>query len=448
MADFKIKIEWKPSEDKDALLRNTTASFLMSVGGEVLTRNRNGWTRKVEDSVIVSTYPLAQWLAYNWWRLGNEFLPVSGGRPDYDWRCAHELGAVDHGYVWPKVLFVSDGDYVNIWSGGIVMPMQSVSYLGRLASVQAVSVRQFQKEAASLINATLARLDGMDTELSELWKIVSEDMRNSKTRNIRRLEAAMGYDPEECPEERLKEVLEYQKKTGASSIREIAPFLRSDERLHDCLREKSKGLDVCLQVDLTDMMLSNTPAESCHHLESIPWQNGVAAARRLRKTCGFGEEAVSNARLLNLLGLANNGLDDYYRLSADCFVSIGKSIGGRQYSFVPRRKRMITGRRFELARLLGDALIFNENKGEWLVASDCKTARQKVQRAFAAEFLCPVEALDDFMGNDYSKEKQRKAAEYFMVSEQTVSSVLMNNGKIEHREPSFPYSMVKNFYNA
>ncbi|MCR4572636.1 MAG: hypothetical protein K5787_02625, partial [Lentisphaeria bacterium] len=173
MADFKIKIEWKPSEDKDALLRNTTASFLMSVGGEVLTRNRNGWTRKVEDSVIVSTYPLAQWLAYNWWRLGNEFLPVSGGRPDYDWRCAHELGAVDHGYVWPKVLFVSDGDYVNIWSGGIVMPMQSVSYLGRLASVQAVSVRQFQKEAASLINATLARLDGMDTELSELWKIVS-----------------------------------------------------------------------------------------------------------------------------------------------------------------------------------------------------------------------------------------------------------------------------------
>ena len=35
-----------------------------------------------------------------------------------------------------------------------------------------------------------------------------------------------------------------------------------------------------------------------------------------------------------------------------------------------------------------------------------------------------------------------------MVSEQTVNSVLMNNGKIEHREPSFPYPMVKNFYNA
>lgn len=431
MPDFKIETVWINSDEHARLLQNTTAALTMRVDGEALTRNINGWTGKEEESVVVSTYPLAKWFAFNWWRLANEFLPLDGGKPDFDWRTAHEMGAVNHGYVWPKVLFVSDGDFVNVWADVIPTPEQSVNYLGKLESVHPIPVGSFQKEVASVIEATIDRLDGLDAALPELWKVVCEDMQNAKLRNIRAIEAILGYDPEECPEERLNMALQFQKKTGMSSVKEILPFLSSSEQLKQCL-EDGKGMEIHLQIGLETVA-------SSENADVLPWQKGVGVARRLRQACGFGDDAIGNKELLDLLGIPSNGFEEYYRYSEDVPLSVGKNRRDGGWTFVPKKKRMMAGRRFELSRLLGDALMFKDSHRQWLVTSDYKTARQKVQRAFAAEFLCPISGLDSFMDGDYSKAVQKKAAEHYQVSEQTVNSVLMNNNRIDHCEPVFPY---------
>ncbi len=73
------------------------------------------------------------------------------------------------------------------------------------------------------------------------------------------------------------------------------------------------------------------------------------------------------------------------------------------------------------------------------------TSRQKYQRAFAAEFLCPLSSLQAYLENDYSESAIEDAAEYFKVSSQTVESILENNGLISspqsasYLERSFPY---------
>ena len=58
-------------------------------------------------------------------------------------------------------------------------------------------------------------------------------------------------------------------------------------------------------------------------------------------------------------------------------------------------------------------------------------------RAFAAEFLCPIDALRQLLNGDFSPESIEEAGEHFGVSELAVKSVLAN-----HREIPFDWVTV------
>jgi Zn-dependent peptidase ImmA (M78 family) len=85
--------------------------------------------------------------------------------------------------------------------------------------------------------------------------------------------------------------------------------------------------------------------------------------------------------------------------------------------------------RFEAARFLSEEISAPQRES-WLPATDTSTARQKAQRAFAAEFLCPIGALRQFLSEDFSPEAIEEAGERFGVSELAVKSVLANHGEI------------------
>jgi Zn-dependent peptidase ImmA (M78 family) len=56
---------------------------------------------------------------------------------------------------------------------------------------------------------------------------------------------------------------------------------------------------------------------------------------------------------------------------------------------------------------------------EWLAVTDLATWRQQFQRAFAAELLCPAEALREHE-EDLEREEFAAAADRFQVSEEVV----------------------------
>ena len=58
------------------------------------------------------------------------------------------------------------------------------------------------------------------------------------------------------------------------------------------------------------------------------------------------------------------------------------------------------------------------------------TYRQKAQRAFAAEFLAPIEAVDAYLDGDCSDDSQNEAAEHFQVSSYTIRSLLVNDHRL------------------
>ena len=94
------------------------------------------------------------------------------------------------------------------------------------------------------------------------------------------------------------------------------------------------------------------------------------------------------------------------------------------------RSNYLTGRRFELARLLGDRIASGLNE-RLLPVTRAHTYRQKLQRAFAAELLCPFEALDDLLDGDYSEQACEDAAMHFNVSGRTVTTLLVNHKRLE-----------------
>jgi Zn-dependent peptidase ImmA (M78 family) len=92
------------------------------------------------------------------------------------------------------------------------------------------------------------------------------------------------------------------------------------------------------------------------------------------------------------------------------------------------RKRRPTSRRFEVARLLGDNL-FATPADSVLPITETETARQKIQRSFAQELLCPAQGLREFRGSSYPDEELvAEAAEHYEVSDWTVISALVNKG--------------------
>jgi Zn-dependent peptidase ImmA (M78 family) len=106
---------------------------------------------------------------------------------------------------------------------------------------------------------------------------------------------------------------------------------------------------------------------------------------------------------------------------------------GSEQSHVLLRSKWKTGRRFELARLLGDYVVYTTDE-PMRPATRSATYRQKVQRAFAAELLSPFQAVDDMLNSDYSMESQQDVANHFGVSELTVRTLLVNHNRISRSE--------------
>lgn len=158
----------------------------------------------------------------------------------------------------------------------------------------------------------------------------------------------------------------------------------------------------------------------------VPWKRGVAAARQLRNMAGNVSGPIKDSELYEFLGLTNTAVDAWSAPGVR-FVSIAKPDERGTMNFIPRKSHPLA-RRFEFARILGDVVTRPEHNRGWLVSSDISTARQKLQRAFAAELLCPIDALLEFLNDDHSESSREEAASHFNVSELTISSLLNNNG--------------------
>lgn len=432
MIDFRQS--WSGIGSGEPEIANTLAQLEIFVGDLNLTRNENIFSQSVQDYVVVSTYPLALWALQNWWRLLYEPLPT-GSKPDVSWRMAHELGAANQGFVWPKMLFSSDGKNIQIWSSPSKFNcQQSVRYIGGMTCPVSVSISDFRKALFDFISTVENRLYAFDlkgTNLSGLFSIIKEEERGENSRIYRKLEALMGFDPDECPSDTMDYALRLYRECGENTLLELAPIYGKMGNTEP-LKPVEMFMDapgVCGKPAFSARQMPNST-----RFDSVPWEMAVNSARELRGEIGNIAGPVGTKSLFELLGISSSHTDKWKPIGRPG-VSVGIPAKNQSIKFVPRKKHPVS-KRFELSRYIGDYM--RTTGDQWLTNTDLGTFRQKYQRAFAAEFLCPIKSLVEFLDGDYSSEAVEDAAYHFEVSEQTITSLLANNGYIEYQMPNEP----------
>ncbi|MFP1678787.1 ImmA/IrrE family metallo-endopeptidase [Alloalcanivorax sp. C16-2] len=429
---LKLGFQWESAGNETVeAYQHTMARLSLAANGYSLTRNEDGWSRTVKDDVLVSLYPLAIWFASSWWRLLYEPHPGKGVRPSVSWRMAHEMAAANQGFVWPTVMFATDGEGVQVWSSPSPDEReQSVRYLNGSRFPFFIPMDDFRSEVSAFIEAVLSRLqdcDCADSELTELWTIVREELADPRMARARIFEAMMGYDPEECPQALLDTMVCMAPRVGEQSLAELMSALSRGQEFgkgHESEIERFaelKGLEG--KPDLPEGV--TPPSEGAG---DAPWRTAVLDAISIRNHLGWGLEPLSNKKLLDALGITSRAAEGYTLENASkVSVAIPQSHGAIR--FMPRKKHPL-GRRFEYARLLADCVFRQRDEG-WLVSSDLSTFRQKYQRAFAAELLCPIEGVEAFMQDDFSESSIEDVAEHYNVSPTIVTNLLVSNGLIK-----------------
>lgn len=164
-------------------------------------------------------------------------------------------------------------------------------------------------------------------------------------------------------------------------------------------------------------------------VSSTPWQKGRSLAGELRRSFGFGSRPLSDKDIAETLRIPERSLQS--SPAAESRPPLGlaiRSVDTGQLKLL-FRKRNRPGLRFEASRFLADQFLAPAGES-WLPVTDTGTARQKIQRAFAAEFLSPIDSLDEYLNGDYSPEAIEVAGEYFGVSELAITSHLANHGRL------------------
>lgn len=142
----------------------------------------------------------------------------------------------------------------------------------------------------------------------------------------------------------------------------------------------------------------------------------------MRQILGNISAPITNKQLTEFVGVSENILSTI----ADTSYTAGLRLENETHFTLSGRRE--TGKRFSLARLLGDVFYSQHLPQERLfIATNSHSERQRFQRAFAQSLLCPAESLFEWLGTKRTNDEAcEKAAEHFNVSPLTIKYLLEN----------------------
>jgi hypothetical protein len=332
------------------------------------------------------------------------------------------MTTIGGGFVWPNITVFSDGERVVLLAKPTQnVPQEPLRYIADHVAV--VRAGEFENLIDDFVEKVIGKLLAEEisaTNLNEIWNNVGAERADAAVAMRRKFEAMLGFDPDEADPATIEGLVADSASLGESAMSEIAAHKTMSGKVLNAAELRavaSTGYDATL-----GSVINLATRASLPPVGQIPaWRRGAEAAQNLRLQEHLGAAPLSNQRLAEMLGVNRRILSEDVVGPEISFV-LNEAPNSARIVLHPKRE---TGRRFEMSRLLGDQLT---TAGQCLFpATKAYTYRQKMQRSFAAELLCPFEALADMLHGDYSAEAIEEASEYFSVSELTVRTLLVNH---------------------
>ncbi len=421
MSDFQVLIEARATDKFSEPCR-----LSIRLGDSILTRLIRWESNEPDDWLEAPPVPLAFWFIDNWWRIRWEPAPCSD--LNAEWGLAHHLSSVGAGYHWPNVSIWGEGSRVGIAVHADANNLQpSLRFVAqpRLDYVPSLTVEAaIDRFIRDVLEHVGQASDGLDAEYRQL----QAERADSTVATWRRLEAMLGFDPDDAPDGLVGGLEALTERYGSEPLQEAALAHQGEEAtevLETCI-EAAESSNVVVRAPLAFDTLDNVEIDRSSL--QPPWRLAVRAANQLRYWLNVPPGPIRNTRLSEIVGINVDSLKTKRRSTFDIpyALRLRQETGSR----LALRSTWSHMRRFEICRSLGDIIWSRDDA--MCPLSAAKSERQKFQRAFAQGFLCPFADLQAYIDTDEPGEDDiHAAARHFHVSERLIEATLFNNHVID-----------------
>lgn len=427
--DYKWLNRAKTARWEDAF----AAEVGLALGGQWMTELKELESPQTRSHVRACAHTLAVWLGANWWRLRWEPEPRNA-QEDVDWRIAHSVASAGGGFIWPNVIFASDGESLTVASIPRLRPeaYEPIRYIIPLRG--RITAGEFETKVDAFMEAMVSHHHKMkveDTTLPVLWSELKEERADPAAARWRKLEAMCGFDPDDAPAALIEALAEDKFRLGPRALEELAAHgrheaaetLSSVQNLANATGKPRAGGFRC-----TPHSLKSRPSYTAG---MRPWERAAKLAQAAREEWNLNGEPVSNMKLADILQTSKDAFKDR-AVKAATPMPLAICHSDREIADIYVGSSWKTSRRFAACRILGHWLDDAAKTERVIPATEVKTADQQFQRAFAQEFLCPFEALMERLQTTSPTEYAiEDAAEYFGVSPWAVRTTLVNKGEMD-----------------
>ena len=378
-------------------LRATWASLRVISGSECLTRILDRTARSVREEIYVPLYPLAEWIAENWWSLLYE-PEIPQLREKRGFRTRHDLALVGDGLAMPRVEIVPFGETVRIEWEQKSHPYQQIDFLSRGRTL--VRTQDVRDGLYAFVQGVCERLEQSGlrgTWLQQSWQTVKQSMQDPEETAFCRAAAQMGQDPYALKETEAEELLQASRILPSSLLHEFLQ-LAPEKGFADRAQEMGRDLEWIEGNRDSWEDLSRLRAEAGQPEDRArPWEQGYRMARAVRSSLGCnGNVPGTLEQLLAWLGGSMQSLRLRERSGGDLpglTALVSENEKGCPGFVLSERKRP-ENRAFAFCRGLGEYFF---HPGSASLVNTANTDRQKRNRAFAAELMAPAERIREHL---------------------------------------------------
>ncbi len=422
---MRFSVEWiDGGMNRAAEERATLCKLGIYIQGQNACRFIDYVSNEETESLVVPAVHLAEGLATDWWI-------IFGGR-DRD----HGIRRYRTGFALPDLRFRNDGSTFEVTGKDFHSDNPHLDF--RSDGAETLPRSAAESELSRFIQEVVDRLAGegvRNSEVAVCWSRVGESRNDPDEQPFCEAAGALGLDPYAISDDDACFIEQANDIFSEESLIEFLAGIRKAERSASVLERvrqmESRPAEAVRLPELGDVAIQ-VEGLTGHAQVDRPWTAGYRAARACRQALNLRSDYrfpsyMTLARKLGAAQFEPAQLFDGVRALVSCpdgDIRVHLHDHGRD-----RRPADIAewSNNFAFARAVGDAVCFR-NTPRSVVNDLHRAERQATGRAFAAEFLAPVESVVEMLDDDRG---EKEIADEFSVSSSVIKNQIRNRANIE-----------------
>lgn len=388
---LRLEFDWQdPGGARGEELRATWASLAIYIDCQPVTEVLDERTRSVRNRIYLPLFPLAEWIADNWWFLQAE-TEIAGSVFDFGFERRHSFQWARDGFVLPSLRLVTLGRRVDARWQPLAMESAGIRFLSSGNAV--LDSDELYAQLREFVNAVIARLDESGvtgTALHEQWSAIENVDREELDFCL--ASARLGVDAYDLPEGFEANLLNVARTVRKDLLNDFLSLTNKRDLWKQAQDLRAVSAAIAGDQDSVDALAQIRSRKPDLKADLKPWRFGYRFAAELRRTLNGSDWKSPN--LESLAGILGIDKLDKCLLEGDRDCQFFDALAGTNHYNAPKfviEKKRPDSRQFAFCRAMFEHLTLPP--GRFALVSRMRTDRQRMSRAFAAEFLVPQPML-------------------------------------------------------